>query len=419
MKIFYVLAFAISLAACSASKNETGDRLVAEYEPSEYVILPFRTGLHEMSTVSDDSLTTRILNALTPHVKVLFIYKDSAHLPLMRSKLAEWAVNTDSIVFMYSKAKGGGAITDKAPVILANNNGQLSSIDFAWGCYGIMPPGDSCMIRDGNFDISLAKELGIAVVGKSNLVWEGGAKEHNSKGTMLLVEQLELQRNVGLTKEQIEKEHIEKLNLKKIIWLKKGVVEDDMLTILPGGYYPIGCGGHIDEFCRFVNDSTIMLSETTLEESKTDSLALENYNRMEENYAILKNATDQDGKPFHIIRVPAAEISVFETKYEDINPWYIDYYVGAKPGQTVKTLAATSYLNFIIANDVVVTASYWKEGRPEASRMKDEMVRKIFGLAFPGKKIVQIDMEGYNNNAGGMHCFSYNLPYGTVFKKHK
>ena len=68
------------------------------------------------------------------------------------------------------------------------------------------------------------------------------------------------------------------------------------LGILPYGYYPAGCGGHIDAFCRFVNDSTIMLAETTMEESKTDSIALENYQRMEENYAILKNATDQKWK---------------------------------------------------------------------------------------------------------------------------
>lgn len=417
MKIISILALALFIAACGTSKSDADYRLLPEYAPTEYVILPFRTGLHEMSTASDDTLTVALLKALTPHVKVLFLYTDSAHLSFLRSKLIEWAVSTDSIYFMHSKAKGGGAITDIAPLILANTKGELATIDFAWGCYGLMPPGDSCMIRDGDFDISLANELNIPVLGKSSIVWEGGSKQYNGKGTILLVEQLELQRNPGFTKAQIEQEHISKLNLKKIIWLKKGVVEDDMLRILPYGYYPVGCGGHIDEFCRFVNDSTIMLAETTLEESKTDSIALENYQRMEENYAILKNATDQNGKPFNIIRVPIAEQSIYEMKYEDISPWYIDYFAGAKPGSTVKVIAATSYLNFLIANDVVITTKYWKPGRLEASRIKDEKVFKIFSQAFPGKKIVQIDMEGYNNEGGGIHCYSYRLPFGTSFNK--
>jgi hypothetical protein len=112
------------------------------------------------------------------------------------------------------------------------------------------------------------------------------------------------------------------------------------LETVTTSYYPVGCGGHVDEFCCFVNDSTIMLAETTMEESNADSIALENHKRMEENYEALKNATDQDGNPFHIIRVPVAEISSYEMKYEDILPWYIDYYKGAKPGQTVKTIAA-------------------------------------------------------------------------------
>lgn len=417
MKIIYVLTLAISIIACNRSKTDTSYRLVAEYEASEYILLPFRSGTHEIGTASDDTLTVALLRALTPHVKVLFTYSDTSQLSLIRSKLIEWGVNTDSIVLMYSKAIGAGATTDIAPLMLANSSGKLATVDFSFGCYGLVPAGDSCRIKYGDYDIMLAKELSVPVIGKSALVWEGGAKEHNSKGTMVLVEQLELQRNPGLTREQIEKEHIEKLNLKKVIWLKKGVMEDDMLTVLPGGYYPVGCGGHVDEFCRFINDSTIMLAEATLEESKTDSIALENYNRMEENYAILKNATDQDGKPFQIIRVPVAEISSYEMKYEDISPWYIDYYVGAKPGQMVKTIAASSYLNFIIANNVVVTAKYWKPGRPEARRIKDEKVYKVFTQAFPGKKIVQIDMEGYNTEGGGMHCYSYNLPFGTAFKK--
>ncbi len=128
MKIIPILALSLFVAACSSSKSNTDYNLLAEYEPSEYVILPFRTGLHEMSTASDDTLTVAMLNALTPHVKVLFLYRDSAQLSFMKNKLTEWAVSTDSIVFMHSTAKGGGAITDKAPLILSNSKGELANL---------------------------------------------------------------------------------------------------------------------------------------------------------------------------------------------------------------------------------------------------------------------------------------------------
>jgi agmatine deiminase len=60
--------------------------------------------------------------------------------------------------------------------------------------------------------------------------------------------------------------------------------------------------GHVDEFARFVNDSTILLAQvdsTTLH----DPIASENQKRMEENFKILSAATDQDGCPFTIVRM--------------------------------------------------------------------------------------------------------------------
>ena len=204
-----------------------------------------------------------------------------------------------------------------------------------------------------------------------------------------------------------------------MIWLKKGLWEDEVGVWLPGGYYPMGTEGHIDEFCRFVNDSTIMLTEVTIDERDRDSIHAENYRRLEENYTILKNATSYNGKPFHIIRVPVADHCAYEVKYEDMQPWMGIYFPGVKAGEFAKGIATSSYLNFIIANEVVITAKYWKDGRNESKKVKDEKVLEIFSRAFPGKKVVQIDMEGYNNGGGGMHCATFNEHVGQkkVMKK--
>ncbi len=129
---------------------------------------------------------------------------------------------------------------------------------------------------------------------------------------------------------------------------------------------------------------------------------------MEENFTVLKNASDQNGKPFHIIRVPVADHHVHQVKYEDLADYEKLYFPITKPGEIANAIATTSYLNFLIANDVVITAKYWKEGKSESKKVKDEKVLKVFEKAFPEKKIVQIDMEGYNNGGGGIHCATYN-----------
>ena len=66
-------------------------------------------------------------------------------------------------------------------------------------------------------------------------------------------------------------------------------------------------GGHIDEYARFVNVSTILLTQVSEKERNFNAIDAISYQRMEENYRILKNAVDQDGKPFNIVRVPIAK----------------------------------------------------------------------------------------------------------------
>ncbi|HVE61296.1 MAG TPA: hypothetical protein VNA26_05735, partial [Chitinophagaceae bacterium] len=70
----------------------------------------------------------------------------------------------------------------------------------------------------------------------------------------------------------------------------KGLVIDETLhygTIWKD-LYPVGSGGHIDLFCRFAGPNTILLAEVTKEEAKNNLVAAIDYERLEENYRILK-----------------------------------------------------------------------------------------------------------------------------------
>ena len=121
-------------------------------------------------------------------------------------------------------------------------------------------PGHAMM--EEQVDRLIARELNIEII-RSSLISEGGNHEFNGKGTMLLTEAVEMHRNPHLTRLEIENEFKRVFNLKKIIWLPEGVADDELSFrgTLPGKVFTvITTGGHIDEYARFVDSSTILLA---------------------------------------------------------------------------------------------------------------------------------------------------------------
>ncbi|HCM75735.1 MAG TPA: hypothetical protein DIS90_05110 [Cytophagales bacterium] len=77
---------------------------------------------------------------------------------------------------------------------------------------------------------------------------------------------------------------------------------------------------------------------------------------------------------------------------------------------SVEFYLATGYLNFVIANGVVVTSKYWKQELPDELRIQDEKAKRILEKAFPNRQIVQIDCMPLHHDGAGLHCHSRNQP---------
>ena len=95
-----------------------------------------------------------------------------------------------------------------------------------------------------------------------------------------------------------------------------------------------------------------------------------------------------------------------DKKADTLNALYRDF----KVGDEVHWVPATSYLNFVISNGVVLVARYWREGLPEREREKDEYVRRTLQGLFPDRRVVQIDPMAINLTGGGMHCTTLQQP---------
>jgi len=193
------------------------------------------------------------------------------------------------------------------------------------------------------------------------IVMEGGSIEVNGKGTLITTEQclLNKNRNPELDKQKIENYLNDYLGTSKIIWLKKGLVNDHT-------------DGHIDDIAKFVSSATILCS---YEEDKSD----ENFEILDDNYKTLERATDQDGNKFNLIKLPMPHML-----YDD------------------GTKAPVSYCNFYITNGVVLA--------PKFNDPNDAKALQIIQSCFPDRKVVGIDCSEVIYGGGTIHCMTQQEP---------
>ena len=276
-------------------------------------------------------------------------------------------------------------IRDFGPVYLINAAGNKKLVDF--GHFG----------KRIGFTKEIAAKTNLPVI-QSSVNSSGGARETNGKGTLILCETHELDVNKPKTKIEIETELKDKLAVKKIIWMKRGLPQDDSRLNGPlvDQIYPNGVNGHVDQFCRFADAGTILISSVSDAEALQHPILAEAKSRLDENYQILLNSTDQDGKKFKIIKVPYAPLLFIERVFAN---------------NRMVVTPVTSYMNFIVTNSLVILPSYLSAQKKDTElENKERELRQIFKSAFPDREIQPVEASVLNFFSGGFHCISINEP---------
>ena len=386
-----------------------------EFEPQEYIWLSWRDerflGQAPFADVAVD-----VMKEITPFVKVRLMYSDEQppytikrRLPLaqaeqvVRARLKSKGVDLSRVELFYH-SQPSGAIQDPGPFFLRTTAGGLAIADYR---YGVHPDP-----RVEAMDRVIAASLGLPTI-SSELISEGGARQSNGRGTLLLVEAVERDRNPKFTRAQIEAEHARVHGTPNVIWLDKGPADEEWGR-LKDGRWGIGTGGHVDVFARFADASTILLAQVSDAQRRRYPIMAETHRRMEKNFAILRAAKDQDGKPFRILRVPMPDPMTASVNYDTISPYERMFFEGTKPGERIDYYLPAGYLNFIIANGVVVTARLWEKGRPLKLRETDALAKRALERAFPGRKIAQVGVTPLIHDGGGLHCHSRNQPFASA-----
>lgn len=391
----------------------------AEFERQEAIWLLWPTLEYKQGYPPAD-VSKQIIQALAGYEKINLGVQDAEEIKNVKQFLRANNISDRHVKYQIVPHADMWA-RDVAPIFAKSDRSPIVP-DFSFNFWGYEEPTSELSTTEEKVDRIIANLLKIPTL-KSNVISEGGNKEFNGKGILMLTEAVEFQRNPGMSRLQLEREYQRTFGVKKFIWLKQGIYEDDLTfkgTLpSPDGQKNVftvyTTGGHIDEFARFVSPDTIALVEVTEEEAARDPIAKVNRARMEENYQILKAATDSDGKPFNIVRMPATE-PIFNTlkpgdsNYEALQDFQYEDGTVFPQGEEIKVIEAASYLNFAITNKVILAQSFWQPGRAEIIKQKDERSREILQQLFPNRKIVQINAENVNLGGGGIHCITQHQP---------
>lgn len=425
-----------------------------EYAPQSRVWLSWPT-YENKAGWSSKEVQAEIINALHRHsdVGIVMLTQDDAESATAREELNALGVDSDKVEFRAIPHMDIW-MRDMGPNFLRHKNGKgLMVADYGFNTWGYESPESEGSQMDGAVDREVAAQVNADVI-RTSVISEGGNREFDETGTLMLTEAVEVQRNmnnpaiwpngqipknltVAQLKQKLEAEYRRTLGVRKVIWVPRGVPEDDLTFDGPKGtpdnlYYTlITTGGHIDEFARFAPNNTILLGEITQEEIHEETnpsfkeILTDGRARLEEAYAVLKNATNADGVPYRIVRVPMPPLMEVVMKpgdgvFDYLAANEMPYAHGPRITPDMpefKGLLAASYLNYFVSNGVVLFQTYEREydspeyaAIAERGRKAERLALERIQAAYPGRAIAKIHPKAVNVGGGGVHCITQQEP---------
>ncbi|KAH3758746.1 agmatine deiminase family protein [Pelomyxa schiedti] len=351
-----------------------------------------------------------MIHALGPNVPVSLIVSTEAQKTEAEALLGDDA----QYVTFYVLPHDDIWMRDFGPIFVFDDALQMNIITFDWTSWGyVNHTVHPTVLMDGDTGERVAGALGLPTY-SAGMASEGGDRMFNGKGTMIANTYVETQRNPGLTFEEVDNKLKTLFSLKKIIWLDGALADDwQSFNILPGPIFScMGTGGHVDEMVRFVNPTTVVVAEL-LEEEQDTPIGQITQATIDGIMSVLSTETDQDGTPLTILRITLPPtlnrtITPDDVLYSSLAG--LNFTDGTTlDGSPVTVISASSYINYLVSNDVVLVGKYYKEGRDQKFAETDQNAVDVLSTAL-GRPAVQVEIEAVNFGGGGMNCISQQQP---------
>lgn len=298
---------------------------------------------------------------------------------------AEYAVARemlDPAIRVVEMTNNDSWMRDCGPTFLVNGEGEVRGVDWkfnAWGGLlgGLYFPWDQDDLV-GEKVLELERDDRYA----PDFVLEGGSIDVDGRGTLLTTEEclLNPNRNPGLDRAAIEARLRDYLGVDTILWLGKGVHLDET-------------DGHVDNLCRFVAPGQVVLTWTDAPDDPQYEISQDALRRLE-------GFRDAEGRALTVHKLLQPAHPVLITADEAAG---VDKVHGTLPREAGDRMAA-SYVNFYVANEVVVA--------PRFDDPNDQPAQALLARLFPGRRILTVPGREILLGGGGIHCITQQEPRG-------
>lgn len=354
-----------------------GFHMPAEYEPHRgcVMIWPVRPGSWPHEAKEAQEAFTKIAIAISESEK-LWMISGSAQIESVRAYFAPYP-NIEVVEIETDDAWA----RDVGPTCVVNEKGEVRGVDWQFNAWGGSFDGlYAHWEKDDLAAGEICKALNMDCYDAKHFVLEGGSIHSDGEGTILVTEACLLSegRNPQLRKEEIEEQLKQYLGAEKILWIPRGIFQDET-------------NEHIDNVCAFVRPGEVVLAWT---DDKSDP----QYVLSEASLKALEGQTDAKGRKLKVHKLPIPKKPVCITQ-EELSGFTFEE--GEDIREAGERLAA-SYVNFYISNGGVIVPQFGDEQDGEAVR--------ILGELFPERKVYPIPARAIIVGGGNIHCITQQIP---------
>ena len=358
--------------------KDDGFRMPGEFEPhrGSYIIWPERPDNWRLGAKPAQKVFLEVIKKISKYKPITVVVSKEQYSNVLN------LIPTNGNVRVVEMSNNDSWIRDCGATFVVNDKGACRGIDWcfnAWGGLvdGLYFPWD----QDDKIASKMCEIERVPRYRLDDFILEGGSIHVDGEGTCMVTSECLLSkgRNSHLTKKQIEKVLCDYLNCSKVLWIPRGIYNDET-------------NGHVDNICNFVKPCVVVLAWT---DNKKDP----QYEISKEAYDYLASQTDAKGRKLEIHKLLLPK-PILITKEESMG---VDAVDGTLPRQKGDRLAA-SYVNYYTINGAVLV--------PTFNDPHDKLAIKTLQELYPDRVIEPIYAREILLGGGNIHCITQQVPRG-------
>lgn len=272
---------------------------------------------------------------------------------------------------------------DVGPTFVVNGSGEVRGVDWMFNAWGGLVDGLYFPWDQDDLVARKVLEIERRQRYRAPFVLEGGGIHVDGEGTLITTEECLLNpgRNPQLDAGQMEILLHEYLGVTTVIWLGKGVIDDEV-------------DGHVDNLCCFARPGEVVLTWTDDKRDPQYRVSLDAYER-------LMSARDARGRrlKIHKLQQPGP---LFRTHAETRSIDTVDGTIARRAGERL----AGSYVNFSMGNSTIVM--------PLLDAKRDRAAAKTLARIFPERRVIGVQAREILLGGGNIHCITQQVPAGSA-----